>query len=114
MEDPGGGAAALLAALSDAVSSFTRFGQAQDLSHPPCAGAESARSAPELIHWRPWVSSSCSGTTTRTTGNQRWLLELPTVRTAQFTECLAVLADYTARLCAYDTVLDELGVPRTE
>jgi hypothetical protein len=48
-----------------------------------------------------------------TTGNQRFLLDLPELRTARLDECLATLRDYTVRLCAYTSVLDDLGVPRT-
>lgn len=46
-------------------------------------------------------------------GNQRFLLDLPEVRTEDLDECLTVLRDYTGQLCAYTSVLDDLGVPRT-
>lgn len=46
--------------------------------------------------------------------NQRYLLDLPDVRTTDLDECLSAVRDYTARLCEYTTVLDELGVPRTD
>jgi len=47
------------------------------------------------------------------TGNQRFLLDLPELRTADLDECLAALRDYTARLCAHTSALDDPDVPRT-
>jgi hypothetical protein len=46
-------------------------------------------------------------------GNQRFLVDFPTVRTTDLDECLAALHDYTNRLCAYESVLDDLDLPRT-
>lgn len=46
-------------------------------------------------------------------GNQRFLRDLPEVCTTDLDECIAALDRYTAELCAYVTVLDELGVPRS-
>src|SRR5918994_2666325 len=39
--------------------------------------------------------------------------DLPEVRTPDVDECVALIRDYTARLCAYTAVLDDLGVPRS-
>lgn len=47
-------------------------------------------------------------------GNQRSLRNLPAVVTRDLDECIAVLTRYTAELCAYTSVLDDLQVPRTE
>ena len=47
------------------------------------------------------------------TGNQRFLVDLPEIRTPSLDECLAAVRDYTTRLCAYTSVLDDLGIPRT-
>lgn len=44
--------------------------------------------------------------------NSRYLLDLPTVCTTDLDECLAALRDHTSRLCAYTSILDDLGVPR--
>jgi hypothetical protein len=46
-------------------------------------------------------------------GNQRFLVDLPTIYTTNLDDCLAVLDDYIGRLCACESVLDDLGVPRT-
>ncbi|MFI0445292.1 hypothetical protein [Actinomadura sp. 6N118] len=46
-------------------------------------------------------------------GNQRDLRELPEVRTADLGELIATLKSYTANLCSYDSILDEVRVPRT-
>jgi hypothetical protein len=46
-------------------------------------------------------------------GNQRFLRDLPDIRTTDLDECIAILTRYTAALCSYDSVLDDLGVPRT-
>ena len=46
-------------------------------------------------------------------GNQRFLLDLPDVHTVQLDECLATLRGYTARLCSYTSILDDLGIQRT-
>jgi hypothetical protein len=47
-------------------------------------------------------------------GNQRFLRDLPNIRTSDLDECIAVLNRYTAELCSYGSVLDDLGVPRTD
>jgi hypothetical protein len=47
-------------------------------------------------------------------GNQRSLRNLRAVVTRDLDECIAVLTRYTAELCAYTSVLDDLRVPRTE
>lgn len=44
--------------------------------------------------------------------DQRCLLDLPDIRTPHLNECLAALRDYTARLCSYTSVLDDVGVSR--
>jgi hypothetical protein len=46
-------------------------------------------------------------------GNQRFLVDLPDIQTQNLDECLAALHSHTTRLCAYTSVLDELGIPRT-
>lgn len=48
-----------------------------------------------------------------TSGNQRFLIDLPTVRTADLEVCLSTLREYTQRLCSADSLLDDLGVPRS-
>ena len=48
------------------------------------------------------------------TGNQRFLTDLPATQSTSLDECLAALHSYTTRLCSYTSVLDELGVPRTQ
>jgi hypothetical protein len=45
--------------------------------------------------------------------NQIELLDLPEIRTQRLDECLDALRDYTTRLCAYTSVLDDLGVHRS-
>ncbi|MFG2005196.1 hypothetical protein ACGFNU_39235 [Spirillospora sp. NPDC048911] len=45
-------------------------------------------------------------------GNQRFIRELPEVRTTDLGECIATLKSHTAALCSYISVLEELGVPR--
>ena len=44
---------------------------------------------------------------------QLYPFELPKVRTPDVDECVALIRDYTARLCAHTAVLDDLGVPRS-
>lgn len=46
-------------------------------------------------------------------GNQRFLRDFRDVRTADLDECITAVARYTAELCRYGSVLDELGVSRT-
>jgi hypothetical protein len=46
--------------------------------------------------------------------NQRFLRELPDVRTSSLAEALETVERYATELCAYESVLDDLGVPRTE
>lgn len=41
------------------------------------------------------------------------LRELPEVAVRDLDECVALIRDYTARLCAYTEFLDDIGVPRT-
>ncbi|WJV50886.1 hypothetical protein [Streptomyces flavofungini] len=41
------------------------------------------------------------------------LRELPEVAVQDLDECVALIRDYTARLCAYTDFLDGIGVPRT-
>lgn len=48
-----------------------------------------------------------------TSGNQRWLRDLPDVQTSDLDEAIEALERYAAELCAYESVLDDLGVPRT-
>ncbi|WP_157862250.1 hypothetical protein [Wenjunlia vitaminophila] len=43
---------------------------------------------------------------------QRYLLELPEVRMTDLGECVAMIRRYTARMCAYTSFLDDVGVPR--
>jgi hypothetical protein len=45
--------------------------------------------------------------------NQRFLRELPTVRTSNLDEAIEAVERMTAELCAYDSILDDLGVSRT-
>jgi hypothetical protein len=47
-------------------------------------------------------------------GNQRFLRDLPNIRITDLDGCIAVLARYAAELCSYVSVLDDLGVPRTD
>lgn len=47
-------------------------------------------------------------------GNQRTLRDLPDVRTSDLDEAIEAVERYTAELCAYDSVLDDLGVARTD
>ncbi|MVO85444.1 hypothetical protein GPA10_11940 [Streptomyces sp. p1417] len=42
-----------------------------------------------------------------------YLRELPEVGVWDLDECIALIRDYTAQLCAYTGFLDDLGVPRT-
>ncbi|MFD0419885.1 hypothetical protein [Streptomyces sp. NPDC127108] len=48
-------------------------------------------------------------------GDELWevLRELPEVETQDLDECVALIRDYTARLCGYTDFLDDLGAPRT-
>ncbi len=46
-------------------------------------------------------------------GNQRFLVDLPTIYTSNLDDCLAALDDCTGRLCDRGSDLDDLGVPRT-
>lgn len=46
-------------------------------------------------------------------GNQRFLVDLPLVRTTDLGECVEVIHRYTSDLCSRD-YLDELGIPRVD
>jgi hypothetical protein len=46
-------------------------------------------------------------------GNQRFLRDLPDVRTSDLAEALDAVERYATELCAHESVLDDLGVPRT-
>jgi hypothetical protein len=46
--------------------------------------------------------------------NQRFLRDLPDVETRDLDEAIAAVERMTAELCAYDSVLDDLGVPRMD
>ncbi|MFH8791725.1 hypothetical protein [Streptomyces sp. NPDC017941] len=43
----------------------------------------------------------------------QYLRELPEVAVQDLDGCVALIRDYTARLCGYTAFLDDLGVPRT-
>jgi hypothetical protein len=47
-------------------------------------------------------------------GNQRFLRELPDVRTNNVDEAIKAVERMTAELCAEDSLLDDLGIARTE
>jgi hypothetical protein len=47
-------------------------------------------------------------------GDQRFLRDLPDIRTSNLDEAIEAIERMTAELCAYDSVLDDLGVPRTD
>ncbi|MBJ3809339.1 hypothetical protein [Streptomyces flavofungini] len=42
-----------------------------------------------------------------------YLRELPEVAASDLDECVALIRDYTARLCGYTAFLDDIGVPRS-
>jgi hypothetical protein len=46
--------------------------------------------------------------------NQRFLREMPNVQTSNLDEAIEAIERMTTELCAYDSVLDDLGVPRTD
>ena len=46
--------------------------------------------------------------------NQRFLRDPPTVHTADLDEAIEAVERLTAEFCAYESVLDDLGVPRTD
>jgi hypothetical protein len=47
-------------------------------------------------------------------GNQRFLRELPEVRTGSLDEAIGAVEQMTTTLCGYHSVLDDLQVPRTD
>jgi hypothetical protein len=143
IDDRAAGAAALLMALDRAGSSFRRFGYALFLEHQSVRWQFSARvghcvqpSTSVGVLFRLMDSEDrqayigvdvlvrdhqfrVSGHATVDdpvpggSGNQRFLRDLPEFRTADLDDCLTVLGKYTAELCAYVSILDDLGVPRT-
>jgi hypothetical protein len=47
-------------------------------------------------------------------GNQLTLRELPDLHTSNLDEAIEAVKRFTAELCSYDSVLDDLGVARTD
>jgi hypothetical protein len=139
VDAPAAGAAQLLAALNDAADRFAAFGREQSVSHPGIGwerfcrlGAAIAPLATVGVVFElrddedrqvclgvsVWLREDAFVVELDATvddpipaarGNQRFLLEGSEVRTQRLDECLDALRDFTARLCAYTSVLDELG-----
>ncbi|MDA3650147.1 hypothetical protein LZ318_01645 [Saccharopolyspora indica] len=143
MDEQASGAARMMGALHDAAKSLSTFGYDQYLTHPSVrwhrwnavgGGVDPLADVGVVFDLEDGDTQVCCAASIRLqdghfvitadvtvddplpggAGDQRFLLDLPELRTTSLDECLAALRDYTARLCAHTSVLDDLGVPRAD
>ena len=128
MDARSSGAATLLGALNDACEDFQRYGQQVSAAHGPLHWELIGRIGPGdapfalvgvvLRYDRStvdlgvdlWVRDGAfeiSGY--GTIDGRRLLVDLPDVLTENLDEAVAVLREYTRRLCSYRNVLDEVA-----
>jgi hypothetical protein len=128
MDARSGGAATLLGALTDACADFQRYGQQVAATHGPLHWELIGRIGPGeapfalvgvVLRFERttvdlgvdlWVREGAFEVSGYGTADgRRLLVDLPDVLTGDIDRAVAVLRDYTGRLCSYRNVLDEVA-----